>query len=146
MKPEPRRILVADDDEDFVRRIVDVIQRLGHTVETATDGKETLQLLRSQAFDLAIIDTVMPRMDGFELLLAIQKEPLAQPVPILMLVPLSAAVEDNRRMREWVLRVGAADVIVRYRLKDSDVVEAVERFLPSSDSFSAIMPDSKPQA
>ena len=69
-----RRILIADDEEGICSRIQEELTAEGYIVSSAKDGKEALALTRANAFDLAIIDIVMPELDGLAVLKAIKIE------------------------------------------------------------------------
>jgi CheY-like chemotaxis protein len=62
------RVLIAEDDALLRMGYEDLISDLGHTVLTAVDGQDALDVLRAQAVDLLMTDLGMPRMDGCELL------------------------------------------------------------------------------
>ena len=62
----PPRILIADDEEPICTRLQEEFIAEGYVVEAANDGKQALDLSRKSQFDLAIIDIVMPEMDGVE--------------------------------------------------------------------------------
>lgn len=64
------RVLVADDEETLRGFLSDLLRGLGHQPETAADGREALERLKQESFDLLITDLVMPHMDGLELLRA----------------------------------------------------------------------------
>src|SRR5215472_14652272 len=66
--PVPPRVLVVDDDPQEQLALSAMISALGYAVETAGDGEEALEKLGSAPFDVILVDLVMPRMDGFELL------------------------------------------------------------------------------
>jgi two-component system, cell cycle response regulator len=68
------RVLLVDDDENFREWLKLLTRRKGFHVETAQDGEEALELLRSRSYDLLISDFEMPRMDGFELIRAIRAD------------------------------------------------------------------------
>jgi CheY-like chemotaxis protein len=71
-------LILVVDDEEFIRTLIkEVLDPQGHTVITASSGKEAFQLCHERSFDLLITDLEMPDMDGIELissLLAVQKE------------------------------------------------------------------------
>src|SRR5262249_41036066 len=117
------RILVADADAAVVQQIASALTPLGYRVEAAGDGREALGRLRNETFGLLILAIMMPRMDGIEVLLAIRKQPLERPLPIVMLVAQSASKDTNEQIRAWVLGLGAADVIVKYRMKTWEVID-----------------------
>jgi CheY-like chemotaxis protein len=67
-------ILVVDDEVSIRRLLRDVLEKAGHTVLLAKDGIEALEALSRNAVDLAIVDLMMPRMDGLELLRRMRSE------------------------------------------------------------------------
>lgn len=80
------RVLVADD-EKMMRDILTMsLQRLGYAVVTASNGADALRAFEINHFDLALLDVLMPEMDGFEVCLEIRKR---SDVPIIMLTALS---------------------------------------------------------
>jgi len=78
------RILVVDDNAD-IRDYVSGLLSQTYLVQTAVDGVEGLALARELPPDLVLTDVMMPRMDGFELLAALQTDPLTVGVPVVML-------------------------------------------------------------
>lgn len=67
-----RQILVVDDDHSIRNLLRLVAERRGLSVDVAADGAEALQLLSEHQYDLAIIDLMMPRLNGYELVTAIR--------------------------------------------------------------------------
>jgi len=88
--PQKKRILVVDDEEDirFVLRML--LERHGFEVETAEDGLDALEKIRSQKFDLVILDILMPKMDGFQV--AKRMEQMGVQTPVIM---LTAKADDE---------------------------------------------------
>ncbi len=78
------RILVVDDNAD-IRDYVTGLLEQDYVVETAVDGLDGLDRARQNVPDLVLTDVMMPRMDGFELLAALQEDPLTLGVPVVML-------------------------------------------------------------
>jgi CheY-like chemotaxis protein len=62
------RILVVDDEEKMRRLLCIMLGRRGHETHEAADGREALELLQAQSYDLVISDIRMPHMDGMLLL------------------------------------------------------------------------------
>ena len=75
-------ILIADDSPEMVQILSAYIKKAGFTVFTAFDGEEALELFYTEKIDLAIIDWMMPKVDGIEVIKTIKSE---SPVKILML-------------------------------------------------------------
>jgi DNA-binding response OmpR family regulator len=84
-------VLAADDDDDILQLIVFRLERSGYTVLQARDGEEALALALEHRPDLAVLDVLMPKMDGFELARRLRAEPATSRMPIIM---LTARVQD----------------------------------------------------
>lgn len=83
-KQEPGRLLVVDDNK--VNRILLArgLEGLGHQVETAENGSQALEKLRTSAFDLVLLDIEMPEMDGYQVLESCLQDPVLREIPIIM--------------------------------------------------------------
>ena len=68
------KILVADDNSNERNGLCRLLEHAGYDVRSAADGVEALQRVRSDNFDLMLLDIWMPRMDGLELLAQLPKE------------------------------------------------------------------------
>lgn len=84
------RILVVDDNEMNRSLLFDQLYRQGHTVEVVDNGAEAIQRLREKAFDVVLLDVMMPVMDGIQTLEIIKSEPKTRELPVIML----SAVDD----------------------------------------------------
>jgi two-component system, NtrC family, response regulator HydG len=73
MTPPAASILVVDDDPDTCRNLSDILTDLGCRVDTAHDGRAALELVRRNAYDVALLDLKMPGMDGLTLYREIRK-------------------------------------------------------------------------
>lgn len=74
------RILVVDDDVDSRDAICETLASVGHAVFEAGDGIEALAVLDADAVDLIVLDLLMPRMNGLELLVRLKTRTVAPPV------------------------------------------------------------------
>lgn len=100
MTPPVRfRVLVADDDPVFQALVQTNLVNAGHIVDAVSDGAAALDALR-QAYDVAIVDLIMPRIDGFRLIALIRSTPQLEDLPIIVLSSRSdvAAVEEAYRL------------------------------------------------
>ena len=101
-------ILVVDDETD-VREVIQLnLGREGYWVTTAADGQSALDLLREEPFDAAILDVMMPGMDGLALCRAIREDPQLRSLPILLLT-----ARDSEMDHIIGLEVGADDSITK---------------------------------
>ena len=78
-------ILVVDDDHDLLKLVQTVLSRAGHTLTLATDGEEALAATETQRFDLAVLDVMMPAMDGYELTRRLRANERTRDLAILVL-------------------------------------------------------------
>jgi OmpR family response regulator RpaB len=101
--PAMHRILLIDDDELLAPPLAAYLQRFDMQLESATRPSLGLARLRAESFDAAILDVMLPEMDGFELCRAIRRE---SDVPIIM---LTARGEDMDRIVG--LELGADDYL-----------------------------------
>jgi DNA-binding response OmpR family regulator len=78
-------ILAADDDEDILELVVFRLERAGYDVLQARDGAEAVQLALEKTPDLAVLDVMMPKLDGFEVVRRLRAEEATKRMPIIML-------------------------------------------------------------
>lgn len=100
------KILVVDDLEANRDMLSRRLQHLGHVVICAESGKEALQHLQDAAFDLVMLDLMMPEMDGYQVLQAIKSQPQLVHLPVIM-------VSANDEMENVVkcIEIGAEDYL-----------------------------------
>src|SRR3984893_1823981 len=111
-------VLVVDDESDL-RELVRINLSLdGHRVLVAADGDEALQLVRDDSPDLILLDVMMPRRDGWEVLGEIKaEEPTLAEIPVLMLTARSDELDQVR---------GGIEGAIRYITKPFSVSELRE--------------------
>lgn len=100
------RVLVVDDSERLRQALAVGLTAQGMTVETAVDGQQALELLGTMPFDVMVLDIVMPRLNGLQVL----REARARKLPVRILV-LSA--RDQLSDRIEALEMGADDYLVK---------------------------------
>ena len=85
-------VLAADDDEDILALVTFRLERSGYTVLQARDGEEALELARERKPDLAVLDVMMPKLDGLELTRRLRAEEATSRMPIIL---LTARAQDT---------------------------------------------------
>ncbi len=84
-------ILVAEDDEDLRSLLQHALESDGHTVVTAANGRDALEIYRLAAPDLLVLDVMMPRLSGFEVLRELRESgQLRAESPVLVLTARSS--------------------------------------------------------
>lgn len=84
----PGRILVVDDNPGNRDMLARQLERQGHTVASAEDGRVALAQLRESPFDLVLLDMMMPVLDGYGALLEIKNDPALRHLPVIMISAL----------------------------------------------------------
>ena len=100
------RILIAEDERDLNRLIVKVLEKEGYGVDACFDGKEALYYLENTEYDAAVLDIMMPGMDGLEVLRAVRKKGLDLPIMFL-------TARDSISDRVTGLDTGADDYLIK---------------------------------
>jgi DNA-binding response OmpR family regulator len=80
-----KRILVVDDDENILSLERTILEQKGFDVTAAAGGAEALKLLSGEAFDLVLLDVMMPEIDGFTVCRKIKEDPRLKDVPVIFL-------------------------------------------------------------
>ncbi|MBC7286757.1 MAG: response regulator, partial [Armatimonadetes bacterium] len=78
MRKGKKKILVVDDQKHIVRLVQITLEKAGYDVVTAYDGVEALEKVEQENPDMIVLDVMMPRMDGFEVLQRLQADPRYQ--------------------------------------------------------------------
>lgn len=107
--PEPSAIplvLVADDDPDILTLVGFRLERAGYEVLPARDGEEALALALERQPDLAILDVMMPKLDGYEVTQRLRDNPATSGMPVIL---LTARVQEADITRGF--EAGADDYI-----------------------------------
>jgi signal transduction histidine kinase len=82
-------LLVVDDIEDNRKVLSRRLERQGYAVATAENGRQALERLRAETFDLVLLDIMMPEMDGYEVLQRLQADEALRHIPVIMISALS---------------------------------------------------------
>ena len=102
------KILVIDDEKDVLEVLHLVLSRSGYDVAASSSGMEGLALAQSDRPDLILLDIMMQRMDGWEVLRALKSDAATRDIPVVI---LSARVEPKDKIRG--LQEGAVDYVTK---------------------------------
>jgi DNA-binding response OmpR family regulator len=122
------KVLVVDDHPQIVRLLQRVLETERHEVITAADGEEALQKVRDERPAMVVLDVMMPRKNGFEVLHELKSDPATQEIIVIMLTG-----QDHDMEMKHGLQLGA-DWYVPKPFNPSDIITLARRFLgePSS--------------
>ena len=91
----PSKVLLVDDDFDFVVATRTVLEKAGYTVHSAGGGKEGLEKVRSFRPDLIVLDVMMPAPDGWEVCETLKGSPDTRGIPVIMLTAVASHVRET---------------------------------------------------
>jgi DNA-binding response OmpR family regulator len=120
------KILVVDDHPNIVRLLQRLLAREAHEVLTAADGIEALEKIRQERPDLVVLDVMMPRMNGFEVLYEVKSDPALKETIVIMLTAQDQAAEMSQG-----LQLGA-DWYLPKPFSPADVSSVIRRFLAAA--------------
>ena len=106
MAIETGRLLVVDDVEMNRDLLSRRLKQQGHEVATAENGRQALEKIRAEAFDLVLLDIMMPEMDGYQVLAEMMGDPVLKHVPVIM---ISAVTEMDSVVK--CIEMGATDYL-----------------------------------
>jgi two-component system, OmpR family, response regulator len=115
MDSEEMRVLIVEDEPDLLRSLMTALREDGYAADGAADGEDGLYKAENCDYDAVILDIMLPRMDGWELLRRLRK---TKKTPVLMLT-----ARDAIRDRVRGLDTGADD----YLIKPFDLAELLAR-------------------
>lgn len=104
---ERASILVVDDSPLSAAKLAMAMRALGHSPETAANGAEALRRLRERAFDLVLLDIVMPEMDGYAVLEALKADETLRDIPVIVISSLDDEIDSVVR----AIKLGAVDFL-----------------------------------
>ncbi len=124
MAGKPKKILVADDERPMAKALELKLTKEGFEVKTVGNGREALDAMKAEKFDLLLLDLMMPRVDGFAVLAELKDR--KDHTPVIVSSNLSQE-EDIKRVKE----LGAKDYFVKSDTPISRVVDHVNKVLNS---------------
>jgi signal transduction histidine kinase/DNA-binding response OmpR family regulator len=101
----PSEVLVVEDDEEHRQLVRAILGAQGWVVREAANGRLALDALAAKLPDILLLDLMMPEMDGFELVAALQANPAWRDIPVVVVTALDLTAEDHRRLNGGVERV-----------------------------------------
>ncbi|MBC7266356.1 MAG: response regulator [Anaerosomatales bacterium] len=117
-------ILVVEDTELLRRIYQDRLVQEGYTVHTASDGLEAIQQMRAVPVDLVLLDLIMPRMGGLEVLETMKADPRLADIPVVILTNLGEESSVER-----AVELGAVDYLIKNQAKPAEVAAKIRLVL-----------------
>jgi len=119
------RILLAEDDR-ILRKAGEVsLKKKGYDVVSAVDGEDALAKALDHTPDLILLDVMMPKMNGFDVLFALKRDPAVKHIPVIMLTNLEQP-SDIKRAADG----GAHSYLVKSNMNLDDLAAKIKDALP----------------
>lgn len=119
-----KRVLLVEDDRFLRRACEKSLRQQGFTVSTAADGEEALEASRSELPDLILLDLLMPKLSGLEVLRALRADENTRAIPVIVLTNSSKETD----VRE-VETLGVAGYLVKANLSLAELGHEVKHLL-----------------
>ncbi len=121
---EPKKkILIVDDDADFMDMLKECLNMRGYDVLTLSDAKHIMHTLHSFSPDLILLDLIMPGIDGLEVCEMLNGDPTWANIPIIVMSGLNKDVDKLKAFKE-----GIEDYFVK-PIKIEVLLSSIEKFL-----------------
>ena len=120
------RVLMVEDDASQRERMLGWLERPQWIVREAANGREALDLLREEKPDVILLDLMMPEMDGFEVVAALQGDKDWRDIPVIVITSLDLDAKDRARLNS-----GVQSVLVKEKFRPEDLVERIRRLVQS---------------
>ena len=106
---EKKKVLLVDDDPDFVEAVKVIVESGGYDVRIACDGKEGLEAVAAERPDIIILDVMMPVMDGHKACAALKGNKDTADIPIILLTAVADRVTTSKYTHRDMLESEAED-------------------------------------
>lgn len=118
------KILVVEDEATLQKALNDVLASEGYDVVSALDGEKGLQMAKEEKPDLVLLDIILPKLDGFEVLKGLKADESTDQIPVIILTNLSDL--DNIQKS---LDLGATTYLVKADFHLEDVLKKIKHTL-----------------
>jgi CheY-like chemotaxis protein len=117
---------LVEDDPVQRERMLGWLEPPQWIVREAANGREALNLLQEAKPDVILLDLMMPEMDGFAVVAALQKEAGWRDIPVIVITSLDLDAKDRERLNS-----GVQSVLVKEKFRPEDLVERIRRLVHS---------------
>jgi CheY-like chemotaxis protein len=119
-----KKILLVEDEEIMISLLQRKLTMEGYEVSVTRDGEEGLKAMREVKPDLILLDIIMPKMGGFEVMTEMQKDKTLAKIPVIVISNSGQPVEIDRAQK-----LGAKDWLIKIEFDPQEVVEKVKKLI-----------------
>jgi CheY-like chemotaxis protein len=125
---EKKKILLVDDDPDFVEAVKVIVESGGYEVRVAYDGQEGLEAVAEEKPDLIVLDVMMPVMNGHEACGQLKNNPETAKIPIILLTAVAERVTTSTYSHRDMLESEAEDYMPK-PVEPAELLELIKSWL-----------------
>ena len=119
-----KKILFIEDETALQKTLGEVLKQEKYEVSSAFNGEDGLVLAKEQKPDLILLDLILPKIDGFEVLKQLKKDPETEDIPVIVLTNLEASENIGQ-----VIELGATTYLVKAQYSLQELTEKVKKTL-----------------
>lgn len=119
-----KKILLVEDEEIMAELLEKKLSKEGYKVILAKDGEEGLEAIKREKPDLILLDIIMPKKGGFEVMEEIQKDEELKKIPIIVISNSGQPVELSKAKE-----LGAKDWLIKTQFDPAEVLEKIKKQL-----------------
>jgi len=120
------RVLITEDEPNIVESLTFILKRAGYDVSAVADGEAAVRRLRGDPPDIMILDLMLPKLNGFDVLKLVKTDTLLRSLPVLVLSAKGQAYD--RQLAEEI----GADAFVTKPFSNRDIIEQIGRLCPAA--------------
>ncbi len=124
MKKKKNKILLAEDDKFIQRAYKDGIEHKGLDVIVASDGVEALDMAKEESPDLILLDLIMPKKNGFDVLKEIKNDESLKDIPVIVLSNLGQDSDVSECKKN-----GASEYLIKSDYSISEIVSKINKYI-----------------
>ena len=129
------KIVLVEDDQILSKVIYEELKEAGYDVDRVFDGEEGLKIIRSKKPNLVLLDIVLPKRTGFDVLKDLKASPITKDIPVIIFTMLGRD-EDIKKG----LKLGANDYIVKSQHAIAEIIEKINDFFGKEEHPKAKKP------
>jgi len=121
-----KKILFIEDESTLQKTFSDILKDEGYEVLNAFDGEEGLRLAQQELPDLILLDLILPKMHGFDVLKSLKENPETKDIPVIVLTNLEATTDIEK-----ALELGATTYLIKANYSLKEILEKIKSALNS---------------
>ena len=119
------RILITEDEPNIVESLTFILTRAGYDVSSVADGEAAMHRLHSNPPDIMVLDIMLPKLNGFEVLKLVKSDPFLKSMPVVILT--AKGQTHDRQLAEEI----GADAFVTKPFSNRDIIDQIRKLCPN---------------